>query len=42
MDFTGRPMKSYVFVASEVVGDDVSLGDWLDGALAFVATLPAK
>ena len=42
MDFTGRPMRSYVFVAPEAIGDDASLGDWLDRALAFVATLPPK
>ncbi len=42
MDFTGRPMKSYVFVAPDAVGDDASLGEWLDRALAFVATLPPK
>ena len=35
-------MKSYVFVAPDAVGDDASLGDWLDRALAFVATLPPK
>ena len=42
MDFTGRPMKGYVYVAPAAVPDDGALGDWLDRALAFVATLPAK
>jgi hypothetical protein len=42
MDFTGRPMKSYVYVAPDSVGDDASLADWLDRALGFVATLPPK
>lgn len=42
MDFTGRPMKSYVFVAPDAIGDATGLGDWLDRALAFVGTLPAK
>jgi hypothetical protein len=42
MDFTGRPMKGYVYVAREAVGDERSLGDWLDGTLAFVGTLPPK
>ena len=42
MDFTGRPMKGYVYVAPDGIGDDRALGEWLDRALAFVATLPAK
>jgi hypothetical protein len=42
MDFTGRPMKGYVYVAPNGIGDDRRLGEWLDRALAFVATLPAK
>jgi TfoX/Sxy family transcriptional regulator of competence genes len=42
MDFTGRPLKGYVYVAPAGIGDDVGLGDWLDQALAFVKALPAK
>jgi TfoX/Sxy family transcriptional regulator of competence genes len=42
MDFTRRPMKSYVYVAPDAIGDERSLGDWLDRALAFVAQLPPK
>jgi hypothetical protein len=41
MDFTGRPLKGYVYVAPPAV-DEAGLGDWLDRALAFVATLPPK
>jgi TfoX N-terminal domain len=42
MDFTGRPLKGYVYVAPPAVGDETGLGDWLDLALAFVTTLPPK
>jgi TfoX N-terminal domain len=42
MDFTGRPMKSYVYVAPDAIGGEAGLGDWLDRALAFVAALPPK
>ena len=42
MDFTGRPMKSYVYVAPDAIGGEAGLGEWLDRALAFVATLPPK
>jgi hypothetical protein len=42
MDFTGRPMKSYVYVAPAGIGGESGLGGWLDRALAFVATLPPK
>jgi TfoX/Sxy family transcriptional regulator of competence genes len=42
MDFTGRPLKGYVYVSPPAVGDDDALRDWLGGALAFVATLPPK
>ena len=42
MDFTGRPMKGYVFVAPEGVVDDAALKWWVDLAAAHVATLPAK
>lgn len=35
MDFTGRPMKGYIFVTPEGFTDDDSLGYWLDLCLAF-------
>lgn len=35
MDFTGRPMRGYIFVTPEGVVDDVALGYWLDLCLAF-------
>ncbi|MEM1359650.1 MAG: RNA methyltransferase [Bacteroidota bacterium] len=35
MDFTGRPMRGYVFVTPEGFADDIALGYWLDLCLAF-------
>lgn len=42
MDFTGRPMKGYVYVAKEGVRTQATLRDRLQAALDFVATLPPK
>ncbi len=35
MDFTGKPMKGYVFVSEEGIDLDSSLEDWIDLSLAF-------
>ena len=35
MDFTGRPMKGYVFVHPEGLDSEADLSHWLDLALAF-------
>ena len=35
MDFTGRPMKGYVFITPEGFETDLQLGYWLDQSLAF-------
>ena len=42
MDFTGRPMRGYVFVAPEGFAEDQTLREWVERAAAHVATLPAK
>lgn len=42
MDFTGKPMTGYVFVAPEAIEDDRHLGQWIAQGLAFVDSLPAK
>jgi TfoX/Sxy family transcriptional regulator of competence genes len=42
MDFSGRPMKGYVFVAPEGIGTDASLAMWVERGAAFAATLPPK
>lgn len=39
MDFTGKPMKGYVYVAPEGVGADAALAEWVRAAITFVATL---
>lgn len=42
MDFTGKPMKGYVFVGPQGTEDDERLADWIGMAKRFVATLPPK
>lgn len=41
-DITGRPMTGWVMVAPDGFGDDVNLKNWIDRAVQFVRTLPAK
>jgi TfoX/Sxy family transcriptional regulator of competence genes len=42
MDFTGRPMKGYVFVKPAGFKTDKLLAGWVDWAAAHVKSLPAK
>jgi len=42
MDFTGRPMKGYVYVAAEAIAEDAALSRWVGDCLGFVDTLPPK
>lgn len=42
MDFTGRPMKGYVFVAPEGFESDQALQHWVQLGLAFASSLPPK
>ena len=42
MDFSGRPMRGMVFVEPAGYASDEQLREWLDLALTFGATLPAK
>jgi hypothetical protein len=42
MDFTGRPMKGYVYVDPPGIAEDADLAHWLDRCTAFVDTLPSK
>ena len=42
MDFTGRPMRGYVFVDAPAIATDAQLSYWLDVGKAFVTALPAK
>lgn len=42
MDFTGRPMKGYVFVDPPGFETDSDLADWVQRCLRLVQTLPPK
>ncbi|MGH3071449.1 MAG: TfoX/Sxy family protein [Gaiellaceae bacterium] len=42
MDFTGRPLKGYVYVAAAGLETAAALRGWLDDAIRFVETLPPK
>ena len=42
MDFTGRPLRSMVYVSANAIEDDGDLESWLDRALTFALSLPPK
>jgi len=42
MDFTGKPMRGYVFVGPQALRSDADLKRWSDLCADFVTTLPAK
>jgi hypothetical protein len=42
MDFTGRSMKSMVFVEPAGTATDQELEGWVDRAVAFAESLPPK
>lgn len=42
MDFTGRPMKGYVYVAREGLADPRSLSKWVQRGVRFSRSLPRK
>ena len=42
MDFTGRPMKGYVFVAPAGFKTGAALAEWIERGAAFTRTLPRK
>ncbi|MBX3049905.1 MAG: TfoX/Sxy family protein [Caldilineaceae bacterium] len=42
MDFTGKPMKGFIYVAPEGVATDDDLRAWVGRGVAFSETLPAK
>ena len=42
MDFTGRPMKGFVYVESEGIATDAALAEWVERGAAFARSLPAK
>jgi len=42
MDFTGKPMKGYVYVDSTGIESDTDLNKWLELCLHFNESLPSK
>jgi TfoX/Sxy family transcriptional regulator of competence genes len=42
MDFTGKPLKGFIYVDADGLETDAQLDAWLDRARAFVSTLPPK
>jgi len=42
MDFTGKPMRGYVFIDSKGVKDEKALKFWLQKCASFVSALPPK
>jgi hypothetical protein len=42
MDFTGKPMRGYVFVDPAGIRTAKNLGAWTNKCIAFVSTLPRK
>ena len=41
-DITGKAMKGWVLVEPEGIDDDGQLKEWIERAMRFVETLPAK
>jgi TfoX/Sxy family transcriptional regulator of competence genes len=41
-DFTGRPMKGWIFVSPERTSDEDDLTGWVDAGADFAASLPPK
>ncbi|MDA0265153.1 MAG: TfoX/Sxy family protein [Chloroflexi bacterium] len=42
MDFTGRPMKGFVYVGPEGLANDAGLAEWVERGAAYARSLPAK
>jgi hypothetical protein len=42
MDFTGRPMKGFVYILPEGYETDVDLERWVTLGVSYVTSLPAK
>ena len=42
MDFTGRPLNGYVYVAPAGYQGTAALEQWVQRSIDFVSTLPAK
>ena len=42
MDFTGRPMKGFVFVGSDALKTERMLKTWVDRGVTFASSLPPR
>jgi len=42
MDFTGRPMKGFVFVGLQGTQEEESLKEWVSRGVSFAGALPKK
>lgn len=42
MDFTGKPMRGFVYVSADVLEDDVAFCEWVSLSVEYVLSLPAK
>jgi TfoX/Sxy family transcriptional regulator of competence genes len=42
MDFTGRPMRGYVFVGPEALSNNAELSRWVSDCATHAATLPDR
>lgn len=42
MDFTGKPMRNFLYLEPGTTASEAELRAWIDKALAFVAALPPK
>jgi TfoX/Sxy family transcriptional regulator of competence genes len=42
MEMRGRPMPGWFFVAADALASEADLDPWVERALAFVSTFPAK
>ena len=42
MDFTGRPMKGFVYVDSTGIVTEAALAEWVERGAAFARSLPVK
>lgn len=42
MDFTGKPLKGFIYVEPQGIEDDADLQTWLDRCIAFASSLPGK
>jgi len=41
-DYSGRPMKGWVYVSAEGYSSDKALDDWMEKGTAFAKSLPKK